>query len=88
MASPLHSIRFGGVSLSIWENKNGKYATKSCQIVKNYKDDKGSWKTTNSYNVSELVNVIQCCQQALDILYRRDASKKDDKSNDNSNCPF
>ena len=82
MSSPIKTFRFGAVSLSVFENegsKDGKsFTTKSFQLVKNYKkgDD---WKTTNNYKVSELVNVIQACQSALNDYY--------DKTN-NEPVPF
>lgn len=89
MAAPVKNYRFGPVSLSVWENegsKDGKtFTTKSFQLTKNYKkgDD---WKTTNSYKVNELVNVIQCAQAALNDYYNR--IRAEDAGNTTEPAPF
>ena len=82
MSKPVKTYRFGSVSLSVWENeqtKDGKtFTAKSFQLAKNYKagDD---WKTTNNYKASELVNVIQCAQAALDDYYKRESYQDEPK---------
>lgn len=70
--SPLQKFKFGRISLTVWENVGKDFTTVSYQLAKNYQDKDNNWKTTNSYKATELINVIQACQAALDYHYRKD----------------
>ena len=54
-APPIKKIRVGGVSISLWENKNdeGQVFLKAT-FEKTYKDKQGEWATTDSYGAADL----------------------------------
>jgi len=86
MASPVSKIKYGNVSLSKFENQNNKdgksFTTVSYTPQKAYKvgDD---WKFSSSFKPSELVFLIQACQEALIDYYKKvDSKPQPQQSND------
>jgi hypothetical protein len=66
---PEHTFRIGKLSASIWKNTREDGTTYySTEIVRNYKDDKGEWKTTGSYSHSDLLNVARLAERAEGYL--------------------
>ena len=62
---PEKTFRIGRLSATIWLNE-GNEGSKfyGVEIVRNYKDKDGNWKTTSSYNLDELLNVSMLAQRA------------------------
>ena len=62
---PEKTFRIGRLSATIWLNE-GNEGTKfySVDIVRNYKDKDGNWKTTSSFSHDELLNVAMLAQRA------------------------
>jgi hypothetical protein len=62
---PEQTYRIGRLSASIWLNESNE-GTKfySVEIVRNYKDKDGNWKTTSSFSHDELLNVAMLAQRA------------------------
>jgi len=85
MASPIHKIRVGAVSIDVFENEGKDYTTQSFKIQKNYKKGE-DWKTTDNYNANELMLVITACQQAIIWKYLKEDTPKQTKVNDDT--PF
>ena len=86
MSSPVSKIKYGNVSLSKFENENTKdgksFTTSSFTPQKAYKVG-DEWKFSSSFKPSELVFLIQACQEALIDYYRKDEPKpQPQQSND------
>jgi hypothetical protein len=70
---PVHKIRLGSISVSIWENarENGKTSYRAV-VVKTYRDQKGNWQETNSFRADDLVLVSTVAQRAADWMLDRE----------------
>lgn len=61
---PYAHLRAGSVSVTIWSNikeYNGKqFQAYSFQFQRSYKDDKGQWKNTDSFQLNDLpkINIL------------------------------
>lgn len=78
--SPVKEIKFGSVKISVWERQTEKYGTQtSFSLTKPYKDKDDKWQNPTVYlnNATDVLNVIQCCQELLNWKYRKE-------DNDNS----
>jgi len=75
-------FRSGQVSVSVFQNERTVTRNKkeidvimySIQVQKSYKDDKGKWQNTNSFNVDEIHALQTHLQQAFE--YCLEARKK------------
>jgi len=84
-SSPTKKYRFGNVSLSQFKNQNTKdgksFETTSYTPQKAYKVG-DEWKFSSSFKPSELVFLIQACQEALIDYYKKEDPKPQPQSND------
>jgi len=62
---PEKTFRIGRLSATIWLNE-GNEGRKfySVDIVRNYQDKEGNWKTTSSFMHDELLSVAMLAQRA------------------------
>lgn len=72
--APIHTIRVGKAKISIWLNEGKDFTTKSYQVTKDYMDKEKNWKSTNSFTIAELHQLLTAVQQALFYHY---ASKQE-----------
>ena len=81
---PEHTIKCGGIQVSIWDNSSEKGTYKSLSIVKNYKDKEG-WKQAKSFKPSDIQLLRLALDETLKYLYLRDTSKAKKEEDD---APF
>ena len=78
---PEKVFRAGSVKASVWANErnvNGKMVTmRSVSVSRNYRDQAGVWKTTNSYSAKELQDLRLVAQQAYEFLVAPQVSEAD-----------
>ncbi len=71
---PVHKIQRGSIEAAVWENTtqtNGKSKTwYSVQIYRRYKTDQGEYRETNSYALSDLVQVSHIAHLAEEWVNR------------------
>lgn len=75
-AKPLHRIRSGAISVSIWlkTGKNGDYYT--CNAQRAYtKDDGKTWEHTDSFSRDDLPTVAWLLQSAWAWITKREGEK-------------
>lgn len=75
---PKHKVRVGNVTLTAWENKldDGREILNTT-IAKSYKDAKGNWQETNSFDKHALQNLRIALDKMLEYQYiEYPASKK------------
>lgn len=70
---PIKTYRAGPISASVFENtvklRDGtETKVASVQIRRNYKDDKGEWKTTDSYRKSDLASLALVANKTYEFL--------------------
>ena len=68
-APPIKKFRAGGVSASVWENKDREgrvYHTVSFE--RGYKDQQGVWQSTSSLHVNDLPKGALVLQRAYEYL--------------------
>lgn len=69
---PQKTFRAGAISVTVWNNTTEKkgetveYSTVT--FDRSYKDDQGSWKTTNSLRVNDLPKAALVLQKAYEHL--------------------
>lgn len=68
MNQPIFKAKLGRVSGAVFRQEKDGNVWFSSQIVENYRDNDGSWRTTSSFNSGELGNLIAvstACQQFI-----------------------
>lgn len=69
MNKPVHSYKDKGLSVAIWENRNGGY---SYSIQKRYKDKQsGEWKESKYFYKEDVASLITMLQSAIDYASDR-----------------
>jgi len=68
--TPIHKVRFGNITLSIWENESKKddKTFLSVTLQKSYLDGE-EWKNTNNYAIQDLSKIACAIQEALRWIY-------------------
>ena len=65
---PKATYRVGSAKVTVWENEregeSGKFIAKNFQVEKNYKKGE-EWKTTNSFNLTELLQLRAAIDKAI-----------------------
>ncbi len=61
---PLATYKVGAAKVVVWENKGKDGTWKNFQIEKVYQKD-GKWKTTNSFNEKELLELKSAIDKAI-----------------------
>ena len=61
---PVAKIRVGGVTASIWENQGEKNTTYSVTFQRRYRDAKGDWHSSASYNPGDLLEIAKAADLA------------------------
>ncbi len=61
---PLATYQVGSAKVIVWENKGDNGTWKNFQVEKAYKKD-GKWKTTNSFNEKELLELKSAIDKAI-----------------------
>ena len=80
MAQPIHTIKFGGVSVSVFERTSEKYGTsQSFALGKSYKDKNDEWVNQVVYlnNAVDINCVILALQELLVWKYKKDEVKSE-----------
>jgi hypothetical protein len=61
---PIATYKVGSAKVVVWENKGDKGTWKNFQVEKIYQKD-GKWKTTNSFNEKELLELKAALDRAI-----------------------
>lgn len=69
-APPAEKIRVGQCTVSIWENTDEKTGAirHSVTFDRRYRDKEGTWKSSDSYGLQELLAHIEAATRAKDRL--------------------
>lgn len=85
--SPIKKIKYGGISVAVFENqgKNSageSFTSTSPTLSKSYQDKDKNWVNVNfSFrNSTEVINAIQCLQAYLEWKYQKNESGGDTES--------
>jgi hypothetical protein len=57
---PVAKFRIGNVTATVWKNGKGLL---SAEIIRNYKDKSGNWKTVSSYSQADLLAVAKLAER-------------------------
>ncbi len=73
---PVAKYGAGGVSIAIWKHPQQaggrSWDTFSCQIQNRYRDEDGNWKSSESFNASNLEDLLFVIHRALQFMRVRD----------------
>ncbi len=79
MVKPEKKIQVDNIAVTIWSNikeiKGEIKEIKNISLDKRYKDKKGEWKTTNSFNVYDLPKAIMALSKAFSELTVKEEGK-------------
>ena len=64
---PVYKFRIGNIHAAIWFN-NGFY---SVEITRSYKAEGTEWRSSPSFNHSDLLNVAKCAERAETWIGRK-----------------
>ena len=68
----LKTIRCGSVVLSIFENQSQRPGATTLyytvKVSRSYRDTEGNWHDTNSFQKSQLPQLLYACQRALEFI--------------------
>ncbi len=62
---PVHTLRYGLIKVSIWENEAGNGSTFfSVTVSRSYQDERDEWHDTQSFNFSDLPTLAKAVNDA------------------------
>ena len=67
-ARPVHKVKVGAISASIWENESKFGKRYSVTVEQLYQDDEDKWKSTSSINSSQLPQAEKALSRAYDWI--------------------
>ena len=70
-SKPVSHVRLGLISASIWENPGPNGPRHSVTFERRYKDEGGTWRSSQSYDENELLVLARVVAEAFDELLRR-----------------
>lgn len=62
--APVKTYRIGHLSATIWKNAASGNDFYSTEIARNYKNEEDEWKSSSSFNHSDLLNVAELAKRA------------------------
>jgi hypothetical protein len=68
---PAFKASIGSVSVTVWRNEGERTTYYTTDIVCNYKDAKGEWATTSSFNHDDLLNVAKLAERAESFIAKQ-----------------
>jgi hypothetical protein len=63
-AAPVHKIRVGLVTVSIWKNTNDKGTFYNTTVENRYRDGEGNFKSGHSYGIDETLALAKAADLA------------------------
>jgi hypothetical protein len=63
-SKPVHELRLGRLKAAIWENPTENGVRYNVTVTRLYKDETGSWKSTDSFGVDQLLALAKLVDQA------------------------
>jgi hypothetical protein len=84
---PVAKFKAGQVSAAIWENeiavKNGNTVKMlKATVQRRYKDNEGSWKSSQSFSRNEIPLAIYCLQKAFERMITAQSDESGDNDED------
>jgi hypothetical protein len=82
---PIRKFEVGGVSAAVWENEistsSGDKTVERVTFDRRYKDKDGQWKSTGSFNASDLPRLRLAIEKAYEWLVCDRQKESDDDVN-------
>ncbi len=82
---PIRKFEVGGISAAVWENEistaTGDKTVERITIDRRYKDKDGQWKSTSSFNTTDLPRLRLAIEQAYEWLVCDRRSEEDGNGN-------
>ena len=85
---PVAKFRVSSVTVSIWENKGEKGTNYNATFDRRYKDAKGDWHSTRSYNADDLLALAKAADQAHTKILELQAADRVDATGDHDLEPI
>jgi hypothetical protein len=65
---PVHSVRFGKIQASIWQNESKHGPRFNVTVCRRYLED-GKWKSSDSFNRTEILTLSKALQEAHSWIF-------------------
>jgi len=62
-SKPVHELRLGRLKAAIWENPTENGVRYNVTVARLYEDETGSWKSTDSFGVDQLLALAKLVDQ-------------------------
>ena len=76
---PETTIRLNAVVATVWANRGTKGVMYNTTLRKQYKDDNGNWKDSDSFGISDLAGVVAVAMMATQWIIKRQAQDRERK---------
>lgn len=68
MSKPTHKVKYGNITVSIWENTNNDKTYQTATWQKTYLDQKKEWQNTNTLNKHDIPKLILALQKTYQYM--------------------
>jgi hypothetical protein len=68
---PAFKASIGAVTVTVWRNEGERATYYTTDITRTYKDAKGEWATTSSFNHDDLLNVAKLAERAESFIAKQ-----------------
>ncbi len=65
---PVDNYNIKGIKAAVWQHESGEKTFRNLTLKKSYKDDKGEFKETESFNVTDIPQLVV----ALNEIYKKE----------------
>ena len=72
---PVHKIKSGSITVTIWKNEGGKHAWHSVRPSRSYKDG-GEWKEADTYGPEDLMTLAKLLDLAHTWIVTQQAERR------------
>lgn len=82
---PIHTIRLGVISASIWRNEHDGKIRHNVTFSRGYKTKDG-WKESQSFGRDDLPRVTKCADLAYEWIFANSGSSEPEDTNETANA--
>ena len=69
---PIDNVNIRGVRVAVWEHEKEQRKYRQLTIKKNYKDESGEFRSIESFNVSDIPNIVLALQE----VYKKEVTNE------------
>lgn len=75
--TPEKKFKIGGVTTTLWKNQSSKGEFYTMTTTRSYKDQNGTWQTSETLRANDVPKAILSLQQAYEYIYTQTKTTDD-----------